>query len=380
MTEFAPAEAFPPGEFLRDELEERGWTQKQFARIIGRHQSFVSSIISGKRTLSPDAAVLFSAALGTSAQFWMNLDTAYRLYLLRQNAPAPERVAREAQLNDAFPIEELVRRGWVRDSEDTDVLEARVLRFYGIDSLDEKPNLRYAARHTREDRELSPAQEAWLHRVKQIAGETTISPYSEGKLRASLDQLLALRTDPQEARHVPRLLSDCGVRFVIVEPMKASKIDGICFWLAEDQPVIGMSLRIDRIDNFWFVLRHEVEHVLRGDGKEAVIVDSQLCDALESTVDQSPEENAANTAAAEFCAPQEELSDFLNRVGSAIPEERVVLFAERIGVHPGLVVGQLHNRFQRYNFLRKYLERVRHIVVPNAIADGYGRQLLEAVE
>ncbi len=97
MTEFAPAEAFPPGEFLRDELEERGWTQKQFARIIGRHQSFVSSIISGKRTLSPDAAVLFSAALGTSAQFWMNLDTAYRLYLLRQNAPAPERVAREAQ-------------------------------------------------------------------------------------------------------------------------------------------------------------------------------------------------------------------------------------------------------------------------------------------
>ena len=205
-------------------------------------------------------------------------------------------------------------------------------------------------------------------------------PYSEEKLRGSLDRLMALRTDPQETRHVPRLLAECGVRFVIVEPMKASKIDGVCFWVTKDQPAIGMSLRIDRIDNFWFVLRYEVEHLLRGDGKDAAIVDSQLCDASESEVDRTPEEDAANTAAAEFCTPQGELSDFLDRVGPAIPEERVVLFADRIGVHPGLVVGQLHNRFQRYHFLRKYLSRVRDIVVPNAMTDGYGRQLLEAVE
>ncbi|KAI1694314.1 hypothetical protein Ddc_22202 [Ditylenchus destructor] len=52
-----------------------------------------------------------------------------------------------------------------------------------------------------------------------------------------------------------------------VEALSGSKIDGACFWLDAHKPVIGMTLRFDRIDNFWFVLRHEIEHVLREDGR-----------------------------------------------------------------------------------------------------------------
>ena len=344
MTGFEPAEAFPPGELIRDELEVRGWTQKQFARIIGRPQSFVSGILLGKRPMTPEAAILFGAAFDTSAQMWMNLDTSYRLYSLSQKSPAPDRVSREARLNEAFPVEDLVRRGWVKDSEDTEVLEARVLRFYGIKHLDEPPSLKYAARQTGDNRRLSPTQEAWLYRVRQIADGTVVPKYSAAKLKASLESLAALRSDPEETRHVPRLLAECGVRFVVVEPMKSSRIDGVCFWLTKSQPVIGMSLRIDRIDNFWFVLRHEIEHVLRGDGKKKVIVDEQLCEVANEVVsenevvsaEETPEEEAANVAAAEFCTPQGELANFLARVGSSVPEERVVLFAQRLGVHPGL--------------------------------------------
>jgi len=77
MTERIPAEVFPPGEFLRDELEVRGWTQEEFAEIINRSTRLVNEVIVGKRGVTPDTARAFAAALGTSSHLWMNLETTY---------------------------------------------------------------------------------------------------------------------------------------------------------------------------------------------------------------------------------------------------------------------------------------------------------------
>lgn len=371
MAEFAPAEAFPPGEFLRDELEERGWTQEEFARVIGRPPRLISEVISGKRGITPETAIRFSAALGTSAQFWMNLETAYRLFELSHADPAPPHITREAKLREAFPVRELMKRGWVEDSEDVEVLESRVLRFYGVSSVEDARPFAYAARRTGE----RPAiQEAWLHRVKHVAGCVVVPEYSENKLREALPRLHALMTAPEEARHASQELAECGVKVVVVEPMPASRIDGVCFWL-DGGPVIGLSLRIDRIDNFWFVLRHEIEHVLQGDGKTTPILDVDLCDGS-SGEDLDEVERRADAAAAEFCVPQAELDGFIARVGSTVPEDRVILFARRLGVHPGVVVGQLQWRLQRFNVLRKHLAKVRHVVIASTMTDGFGSQVL----
>ena len=78
-----PAEAFPPGEYLRDELEERGWTVTEFAEIIGRPVEAVSETLDAERSVTPDTARSFSEALGTSAEVWLNLQTAYRLHQRR---------------------------------------------------------------------------------------------------------------------------------------------------------------------------------------------------------------------------------------------------------------------------------------------------------
>ena len=75
MNERIPAEVFPPGEFLRDELDARGWNQTDFAEIIGKRPGVVNEIIAGKRAVTPETAKLLAAALGTSAQFWINLET-----------------------------------------------------------------------------------------------------------------------------------------------------------------------------------------------------------------------------------------------------------------------------------------------------------------
>jgi len=73
MSARVPAEVFPPGEFLKDELEARGWTQVEFAEIIGKDTRLVSEVISGKRAVTPETAMVLAAALGTSADLWMNL-------------------------------------------------------------------------------------------------------------------------------------------------------------------------------------------------------------------------------------------------------------------------------------------------------------------
>ena len=97
MNKFIPAEAFHPGEFLRDEMEARGWTQTEFAEMIRRPPRLVNEIIAGKRAISPETARDFSEAFGTSAQLWMNLETAWQLSKV---APRTEKIAREAALRE----------------------------------------------------------------------------------------------------------------------------------------------------------------------------------------------------------------------------------------------------------------------------------------
>lgn len=233
----------------------------------------MNEIIAGKRGITPETARELGAALGTSAEFWMNLDAPYQLW---KAGPAPQRIAHKARLRSHYPIREMVRRGWIEASEDPDVMETRLLRFFEIKSLEEQPRLAYAAKQKAYSQPLSPVQCAWLYRVKHIAQAMQIGTYSSKALRNALQQMEGFRGAPEAVRYIPRLLADYGVRFVIVEQLPSSKIDGVCLWLGPNAPVIGMSLRFDRIDNFWFVLRHEIEHVLRRDGKDSAVVDSDL--------------------------------------------------------------------------------------------------------
>ena len=72
-----PAEAFPPGEYLSDELEARGWTVTEFADMIGRPVETVSEILNANQPITPETAHSFSEALGTSPELWLNLQAAY---------------------------------------------------------------------------------------------------------------------------------------------------------------------------------------------------------------------------------------------------------------------------------------------------------------
>lgn len=367
MNHRSAAEVFPPGEFLSDELEARGWTQTEFAEIIGRPTRVVNEIIAAKRGITPETARDFAAALGTSAQLWMNLETAYQLSKV---PPREERVTREAKLRERFPVREMIKRGWIKATKSADELEGAILSYFNLPSIDAPITFPHAARRNYENA-LGEIQYAWLFRVRQLATALRVPKYSADNLREAIPEIERLMTEPEEIRHVPRIFAEAGVRLVIVEPIPGSKIQGVCFWLdSNTSPVIGLSLKGDFIDKFWFNLWHEITHVLRGDGKDGsmIIDDFDEVSALEDDC-----ERAANAAAADHCVPARQMKDFILRHTPMFSEKSMVGFARLMKRHPGIVAGQIQRATDRYDLFKKHQPRVRQIIIQSAVTDGYGR-------
>lgn len=366
MSNNVPAQAFSPGEFLRDELEARGWNQTEFAEIIGRPPRVVNEIIAGKRGISPETAHEFAAALGTSAQLWMNLETAYQLSLV---APKTERIAREASLRARFPIRDMVKRGWIPPTKSYEEIEAAVLAFFGLGSIEDPIQFQHAARRNYK-KDVSSAQWAWIFRVNQLATALQVPAFSEPRLRTAIPDLERLMTEPEEIRHVPKILAECGVRLVVVEPIPGSEIQGVCFWINDNNsPVIGLTLKGDQIDKFWFDLWHEIEHLLKGEGKDEPIMED-FSENKETTDDS---ERAANNAAAGRCVPVSAMESFIARHNPMFSEKSLIGFSKIVKRHPGIVAGQIQKRTDRWDLFKKHQAKVRQIIIQTALTDGYGR-------
>lgn len=97
QTRFVPAEVFPPGDFLREELESRGKTQGDLARVLGRPLQTVNQIINGRKSITPQTALELAQVFGTSPELWLNLEASYRLSLARKKID-PSIARRAAQM------------------------------------------------------------------------------------------------------------------------------------------------------------------------------------------------------------------------------------------------------------------------------------------
>ncbi|HSZ59229.1 MAG TPA: HigA family addiction module antitoxin [Tepidisphaeraceae bacterium] len=89
-----PAEVFLPGDFIRKELEARHWTQKNLASVIGRPVQAINEIINGRKSITAETARQLAAAFGTSAELWLNLESAYQLAMADDADP---RIAERAE-------------------------------------------------------------------------------------------------------------------------------------------------------------------------------------------------------------------------------------------------------------------------------------------
>jgi len=366
MTNFAPAEVFPPGEFVKDALEARGWTQEDLAFFMGRSLVTVNKIITGKQSITAQTAKELAETFGTSAEYWTNLEAAYRL----QEAPSPDgAVARRVSLYAAAPIKEMQKRGWIGRSKNEAELVANVCRFYGVDTIDDVPRIRVAARQGAETTEaIAAAQNAWARRAKQLAAGAWAKPFLKSRMAEAIDQLRRLTEELGEVRHVPRVLGEAGVRLVVVQHLPRTRMDGAALSDDKGQPLVALSLRYKRLDSFWFTLFHEIAHIVAGDG--------EVGDAdIEESGRDSEAEHRANKQAAAWLVPPEALSDFVLRTAPHYTARRIRGFARRMGVHPSIILGQLshlgHLQWNQFTKLRS--TDVRDAVRDTCVYDGWGK-------
>lgn len=381
IIERTPAEVFSPGEFIKDEIEARGWSQIELAEVLGRPGRLVSELIAGKRAITPETAKGLGEAFGTGAQFWMNMESSYQLSKVKGDSS--NAVSRRAKLYAMAPVKEMTKRQWIQPTDNVDVLEKNVCSFYGKPTLDASlPQMAHAARKSSSyEDELSPPEAAWLCRVRQLAEAMEVKRFSEMTFTTVVSQLKHMLRDPEAVRELPGMLADAGVRFLVVETLPATKIDGVCVWLDADSPVIALSLRFDRIDAFWHTLLHECAHVKHKDGLTGeVVLDVDLVgDESTPAATKPPIEVRADEFASNFAIPKAELDGFISRVRPLFSKTRIQGLAAKLNIHPGLVVGQLqHRRMIPYSHSREMLSRVRHIITEAALTDGFGSILSNA--
>jgi len=359
-----------PGDFIREELDARGWTQSELATIVSRPPQAINEILQGKKAITPDTAAALGAAFGTGAEVWMQREADFRLSNADVNTGEIERRAR---LYDLAPIKEMEKRGWIVPSEDSASLEKELARFFGQSDLSTEPVVSASLRSSF-DGPVNASQRAWCFRALQMARCLPAAPYTSKNLDKAIKQLRRLAAWPESAAKVSKVLADAGIRFVILEPLPKTRIDGAALWLNDSSPVVALSARFDRVDSFWHTLAHEISHIRHRDGA-AIDVDI-VGESRPSPPELSDVERRADSEAAATWVDPKELQEFIIRVGPLYSSDRINQFANRIKMHPGIIVGQLQYRGEiGYGTHKSTLVKIRDFVVSEALTDGWGHSV-----
>ena len=353
-----PFRPIPPGDILKEELDVRGWTQGDFAEITGKPLQAINTIIAGKKAITPETAILFSEALKTSPEFWLNLESAYRLDMLYQEQHKGEIVSRKAKLYNIAPVKELIKRGWIKTSESISQLEAEVIDFLGIPDLDTSPSI--AANFRKSDKGVidTPALMAWVRKAEIEARKMSCPEFDLKRLKQSIKNLPTFSAEDRSTRQIPQKLCELGIRLVFVPHLPQTRVDGAAFWLDKKLPVVALSLRMDRIDNCWFTLMHELAHLLESAKNSISYIDNDITGEPENEV-----EAKANQTARDILIPPESFQDFVSQNKPYFSRNVVISFAQELGIHPAIVVGRLqYEELIPYTNLRNLISKVRPVL------------------
>jgi len=335
-TNFSPDYVVVPGQHLAATLATRGMSQAELAVRIGRPQKTINEIVKGKAAITPDTALQLERALGISARTWNGLEANYQLQLAERRDRA--RLEVYADWAERLPLAELRKRGHIPETDSKVELVTRCLRFFGIDSPESLP-----ASSTVASFRQSPAFEpddlamcAWLRLGELEAESMECAPYDRARFRSLLDGLRALTREVDLQKVKRTLQNDCrkyGVAVCFTTELRHTHVSGAARWIAPDKAMIQLSCRYKSDDHFWFTFFHECGHIILHGKKEGF---------LEGRGASTREEEEANDFAANHLIPRQALLNLMRE--RPLSEERLVGFAEQVGVAPGIVVGQLQKR------------------------------------
>lgn len=350
-----PARIVSPGKIISNELEARGWTQRDLADVMGRPYQAINEIIKGSKQITPDTARELAKAFGTSMDFWMNLETNYRLFLAEQE-DKERKIERRSRIYSTVPVRELVKRGWIKGSEDTAELEDQVCNFLGVSTIEETPVASASLRISESRGPENSAKIAWIKRVEQLAREQPVGNFNQEQLWQQHSKITDLARNVEDVAKLPNVFREFGVHFLVVPHLPHTYLDGAALFVGQ-HPVIAVTLRYDRIDYFWFTVLHEWAHIVLG---HPAHTDTLFDDYEESGSESSQHvELEANELARRTLLDQQALDQFVARVRPYFSKTEIESFAAEQKRHPGIVLGQLQYRqVVEYRHLRSMLLKV----------------------
>ncbi|TQL68917.1 HTH-type transcriptional regulator/antitoxin HigA [Nocardioides albertanoniae] len=333
-----PIDQTPVGELLDLELTARGWSQVDFAAVLGRPTQFVSEIVTGKKEITRESAAQIGAALSQSPEYWLRLQDQYLLAKQERNVKTQaklDEVRRRARLNRLGPIQLLQKRGFLKGVT-LDDLEPQVQDLYELTSLDDEPRCEIAAKRANQGEAITLLQRAWVFCVRREARrKPPVDKYSPARLAELAAALPRTIQTPEDFATLPEQLADVGVRLVYVEALPGAKIDGCAMWVGK-YPVIGLSGRGKRFDKVLFALLHEIAHVLHGHVANDQVIVENLDDKHESA-----QEKEANDSGRNWIFP-DGYPSIPARISGPWAEEK----AAELGIAYIVLIGQLQKKGQ----------------------------------
>lgn len=331
---------------LRLRMDQANLTPKDLIPYLGS-RSRVSEVLSAKRPLSLAMIRTLHSGLGI---------------------PLESLVSEESEENpsdqiewDRFPIRELVRRGWIEGHTSLkkhiafdrakDIMQEFLAPIGGpaaIGTVLHKTDLVRSARAS--DRYALAAWSAFVLRE----AERVKSPNKFNRTEWTAERLRELRT-LSRFEVGPRLaiesLAEHGVIIVIAPHLPRTRLDGGAMVRLDGTPVIGLTVRHDRVDNFWFTLFHELMHVLlhlKSDRSESIGY-RRFLDDLDVAHDLAPLESEADDAAREALVP---IADWVqSAVRFVIAPATVIQLARTVGVADAVVAGRVRHEKKNFRLL-----------------------------
>jgi HTH-type transcriptional regulator/antitoxin HigA len=337
-----PIEAPTPLEAIRFRMVEQGLSQRDLEPFIGS-KSKVSEILGGKLGLTLRMIRGLHRGLGIPADV-----------LLGERAAASPQESKEPDWQ-RFPLREMANRGWfgVGTSGRADLVTA--VRTFIAQVDDGDLALVYWRRALAKRVGVTSDQYsllAWVARVvirsRELVSGKAFRPGSvTADLLRQIAQLSALSGGPRQA---VELLAQEGIPVVIEPHLPKTRVDGATVVRKDGTPVVGLTLRYDRLDSFWFTLLHELAHVhLHADRPQRLFVDDL------DVQSEAEDEVRADRLASETFIPRTlwvRSSAFKKRTPEAI-----VSFAYSLGISPAIVAGRLRRETGNY---RAYGSLVGH--------------------
>ena len=370
MEELRPFRPVSPGEILLDELHARGWTQVEFAEILGRPLQAINEILSAKKSITPETALLIGQALGTSPEMWMRLETDYRIHKLANEQGEDDLVSRKGKLYSLAPVRELISLRWINcrrtkgrlSTSAIDELEQALCDFFKVNTVAQIESASVTA-HLRRSAIETPAEtsiRAWVQKVKieaisDLEKQSKPAKFDISALQSKIPELIKLSaTSGKVVPKVKEFLRSIGVTFITLKHLSKTRLDGAAFWLQEEKPVIGITHRINRVDNFWFTLLHECAHLILHGKNHDSFFDEDI-----TAEKQDSKEIEADKQAQDWLIASDVLKRWLDERNGYFTVNTIRKFAEEQTIHPAIVAGRLqHDGILPYTHMRNLLEKV----------------------